>query len=305
MTPEMSKSHGARAPWSITPIPTLEFTTSIPRKGCVVDCLFCPQRLLTTKYNGRPMLPLDDFKRIVEKLPQEIIVCFAGFTEPWLNPQCTEMLRFASEKGHRLSVFTTGIGMKLDDVEAMTEFVFTNIRNGGFVLHLPDSNRVANHPITPNYIRVVEKFGELRNIISNFRIMAMGPIHESVSHVFPDALVPTMWSRAGNLFHEAILKPELANNTSFKSVYHGNEEMTCGCDEELYHNVVLPNGDVSLCCMDYGLDQILGNILEQSYESIVPQPEQCFDLCRKCENARKPKELAVYEISTRKDVVSK
>lgn len=51
------------------------------------------------------------------------------------------MLRFASEKGHRPSVFTTGIGMKLDDAEAMTEFVFTHFRNVGFVLHLRDSSR--------------------------------------------------------------------------------------------------------------------------------------------------------------------
>lgn len=32
--------------WRVTEWPTLEITTSIPKKGCVVDCVFCPQRVL-------------------------------------------------------------------------------------------------------------------------------------------------------------------------------------------------------------------------------------------------------------------
>ena len=29
--------------WKTTQWPTLEITTSIPKAGCVVDCVFCPQ----------------------------------------------------------------------------------------------------------------------------------------------------------------------------------------------------------------------------------------------------------------------
>jgi hypothetical protein len=70
---------------------------------------------------------------------------------------------------------------------------------------------------------------------------------------------------------------------------HGDKQMTCNCIEDLYHNVVLPNGDVSLCCMDYGLKHILGNIYEQEYEDIIPRPLQCFSLCQGCENGIEPK----------------
>jgi len=98
-----------------------------------------------------------------------------------------------------------------------------------------------------------------------------------------------MWSRAGNLNREVILKPELLNLTDrFRSIYHGPEPHTCGCEEKLYHNVLLPNGDVSLCCMDYGLEQILGNLFESEYDDIMPKPLSCFDLCNYCENAVKP-----------------
>ena len=57
-----------------------------------------------------------------------------------------------------------------------------------------------------------------------------------------------------------------------------------GCLEKLYHNVVLPNGDVSLCCMDYGLEHIIGNLLDQEYEDVIPKHNTCFfNLCRFCE----------------------
>ena len=119
--------------------------------------------------------------------------------------------------------------------------------------------------------------------------MCMGTVHESVRHVFPEAPTYQMWSRAGNLLGESIMKPELLNRKDeYKSIYHGNQEMTCGCLEKLYHNVMLPNGDVSLCCMDYGLEHILGNLFEQSYDEIMPENNTCYNLCKFCENAVKP-----------------
>ena len=60
--------------------------------------------------------------------------------------------------------------------------------------------------------------------------------------------------------------------------------MTCGCDERMYHNVCLPNGDIALCCMDYGLEHIVGNIFESTYEEVIPEPHSCYEMCRKCEN---------------------
>jgi len=53
--------------------------------------------------------------------------------------------------------------------------------------------------------------------------------------------------------------------------------------------VLLPNGDVSLCCMDYGLDHIIGNLHKQTYEDVIPQDQTCFKLCNSCENATDPR----------------
>jgi organic radical activating enzyme len=278
--------------WKYSYFPTLEITTSIPRNGCVVDCVFCPQRTLQKTYQGERFLSLDNFKRIIDKIPQEIRITFAGFTEPWLNKHCTDMVLYAHEKGHSIAVFTTGIGMRIEDFERIRHIQFAPKPNGGFVLHIPDQERRAKHPITPKYVELLNHIQVTHfngQPIHNYHWMCMGTPHECIRDVISTADVPDMWSRAGNLLGEAILKPELLNlKDHFRSIYHGEQDMTCSCDERLYHNVMLPNGDVSLCCMDYGLEHILGNLLEQEYEDILPEPYSCFKLCRFCENGVSP-----------------
>lgn len=275
--------------WENSIAPTLEFTTSIPEKGCVVDCVFCPQRTLEKKYTGERFLSLENFKKVVDKLPQEIRVTFAGFTEPWLNKYASDMLLYAHEKGHPISVFTTGIGMGVKDVDMIKHVPYAGNPNGGFTLHLPDNERRAKHPITKRYIEVLERFKEVQHQIQNFTLMCMGTVHDDVKHIFPEAPRYEMWSRAGNLIGESMLKPELLNiKEEYKSIYHGEQPMTCGCLEDLYHNILLPNGDISLCCMDYNLDHILGNLFEQEYDEVMPEMNTCYNLCRFCENAKKP-----------------
>ena len=281
---------GGRDRWRNSIAPTMEFTTSIDtQNGCVVDCVFCPQRTLQKSYKGERFMTLDNFKKAVDKLPREVRVTFAGFTEPWLNKDCTDMVLYAHEKGHPISIFTTGIGMSIDDIERIKHIPFAGNPNGCFTLHLPDQERKAKHPITKRYIEVIEHFGKIQNEIHNFTTMCMGTVHEDVRHVFSSAPVYDMWSRAGNLVGEMIMKPELLDRKAeWKIANHGEKQMTCGCLEKMYHNVMLPNGDVSLCCMDYGLKHILGNLYDQSYEEIVPENNQCFELCKLCENAVEP-----------------
>lgn len=271
--------------WRFAQSPTLEITTSIPIKGCVVDCVFCPQRLLEQKYQGERNLKLDDFKQLLEKVPEEIRITFAGFTEPWMNRWCSDMVLHAHEKGHPVSVFTTGIGMTIADFEKIKHIPWAPNPNGGFVLHLPDEERLAKHPLTKGYLQLLEHIYQEQHHVHNFFTMAMGPVHKCAQHLFPDAVVGEMWARAGNLVREAIMKPELMNlKDRYRSVYHGDQPMTCNCYERLYHNVLLPNGDISLCCMDYGLDYILGNLYEQEYDHILPEPYSTFDICQSCEN---------------------
>ena len=58
------------------------------------------------------------------------------------------------------------------------------------------------------------------------------------------------------------------------------------------HWVLLPDGTVVLCCMDFGMEHVIGNLLENTYGEIIDgQPyknlrkEMLYGgdiLCRKC-----------------------
>jgi len=66
------------------------------------------------------------------------------------------------------------------------------------------------------------------------------------------------------------------------------------CYRGLQYNVLLPNGDVLQCCMDYGLQHVLGNLNHCDYPSLFRGPEflrikkglwngSSNILCRRCD----------------------
>ena len=78
---------------------------------------------------------------------------------------------------------------------------------------------------------------------------------------------------------------------------HNDFSLTCKSTPFYDRNVLLPNGDVVLCCMDYNLTHILGNLLTQTYEEVMqgkplqdlidineePEFNKC-SICKSCEN---------------------
>jgi organic radical activating enzyme len=295
-----SDSQDLNVKWKSSKWPTLEITTNILENGCPVDCVFCPQKVLINAYKGERMLSLDNFKKAIDKIPKDITIIFSGFSEPWINKSTTDMVLYAYKKGHQIAIFTTGIGMNKDDIDKLKQIKYPlgpkepiignnnlPMLNGGFTLHLPDKEGYSKHKITEKYIDLLKYIYENRVNIDGFRIVCMGEVHDKVKDIFPVARKLDLWSRAGNLMKEEKLKPELAklSNKYFKAEIV-KEESTCNCDEGLYHNVLLPNGDVVLCCMDYNLDHILGNLFTQEYNDIIPVEDTPFELCKYCENKK-------------------
>jgi radical SAM protein with 4Fe4S-binding SPASM domain len=94
---------------------------------------------------------------------------------------------------------------------------------------------------------------------------------------FKQFKIGEIYSRAGNVWQT--LKKE--------------GKLRCGWNENYTRNVVLPNGDVYLCCMDYSLKHKLGNLLDTNYNNLnregifnlADNPESNL-LCRNCEIAK-------------------
>lgn len=252
--------------WQLANWPSIEITTMLPIHGCPMRCSVCPQDALAV-YNGVQTLSYENFVSLINKVPKEILVSFAGYAEPFLNPGCAAMVHHAHDTGRKVSLWTTAVGMKQSDLDMIRDIPFVGIQ-GGFVLHLPDKE---GYLAEDNWRVKPELFGTMKEI-SGFESMTMGTLPDHLREIFPDTIKRPLYSRAGNVDRDDVIQ------TDTKPL------STCGCQERLYHNVLLPNGDVTLCCMDYGLKNILGNLHESNYEDIVPVYGMPFELCRHCEN---------------------
>jgi len=274
----------------------MEISTNV---ACRVQCDFCPQELLIERYStnnnlenisyGQPaQMSFDTFKKCLSTIPKSVIISFAGYTEPWLNPDCSKMIVYAYEKGHQIEVFSTLVGMKLNDVE-----LIKHVKFDVFHLHLPDEENIAKIAVNSDYQDVLKKV--LANI-PNVSGMSMGNVHPKIKEIIKSGiLADEMNNRAGNV---TFLKP----NTKKFGPLVCNRDTKSDLLDIVNDNVLLPNGDVSLCCNDYGLQNIIGNLLELNYDSLFTNDKyQEFHkklksqdsnvICRHCNEAVPQSEL--------------
>ena len=243
-------------------------------------CQYCPQKTHIKRYASfdySSKMSLEDFRACIAKVPKEVSICFAGMAEPFLNDNCTQMVLDAHAAGHELSIFTTGYGLSYQDVLRIEHVPYRH-----FCVHLPDADGLMRLPVTDAYL---ETLRQIKWRIKKATWMCIGKLHPEVEallgsiHDGRDSLI----SRASNLEHMKV---------EFK---HG--PLKCSGGEDLNHNILLPNGAVLLCCMDYGLEHVIGNLRTDSYESLFESPEfkrierglagdETVDIaCRRCEVA--------------------
>jgi len=105
-------------------MPRLQITTMI---GCHLMCTFCPQDNLKESYGahndrkdrGKKYLSIENFRRVIDKLPKHVRIDFSGMSEPWANPDCTQMLRYALEQNRHVAIYTTLYGMTEKDADGV------------------------------------------------------------------------------------------------------------------------------------------------------------------------------------------
>jgi hypothetical protein len=250
--------------------------------SCVNVCSYCPQQLLKRNYlSPIKLLSLENFKTAINKLPPNSTISFAGFCEPFSNPECVDMILYANEKGHKIMVLSSLANLETQQYQRLRDVYFYH-----FSIHLPDSLGKSKININSQYIDT------LKYIIANppqgtflFNHHA-GEIHQSIKDLIPHSYLLDIHDRAGNVVCE----------DEIKEIYHEGH-LKCGHAFMFNYKhgagLLLPNGDIQLCCSDFGLKHKLGNILEDSWEEIIYSPEMEFlieglynpklnTLCRKC-----------------------
>jgi radical SAM protein with 4Fe4S-binding SPASM domain len=242
-----------------------------------MQCDYCPQKIHVNNYTAKTrhtQMTFADFKKMLSTVPKEVEIVFAGMAEPWLNKWCTDMVNYTFEQGYQVGVYTTTSGMTMKDVIGIHNLPFKF-----FTLHLPDADGIMRLKVDEKYLKVLEKVHELIDC----QTMVIGKLHPLVEEITGPVQdgSPGLFSRAGNLKTLAINRKKGVLQCS-------------ACGPKIDHNVLLPNGDVLLCCMDYGQEHVIGNLLHMDYSDLFKsdeylrvmeglKDENSNILCRKCE----------------------
>lgn len=258
--------------------------------GCRLACKYCPQKLFVGRYfendkSVTSVLAYEDFKVALDKVQPNASISFCGMSEPFHNPECADMIKYAYEKGYKISLLTTLVGMTMEDFEKIKDIKFDS-----FVLHIPDEENHSKFNITPEYLELLKKVNEEIKIDY---YSCHGHVHPEVKGYVDETKYAgiALGDRAGNLDVEETQK--VAYKSGKIVCYHGSEKQIGG-----WSPVMLPDGRLVLCCMDYGMKHVLGNLITQSWEEIEKGDEyQRFKkgledesvdlLCRNCSDARK------------------
>lgn len=268
----------------------LEITTMV---GCPLKCTYCPQDLLRSEYDDRnntKYMDATSYRTMLAKVPLDVRIDFSGMAEPFANPDAIEMLDGTLARGYRIALYTTLYGLTgehADHVARMLEIYASQVAT--VCLHLPDlKGNMTGFRYSFEYERTLSLFlalGEKGKV--KVECMTMGDVVSS--RLVAQSLALMRFkpiSRADNVEREKV------RGKAPRKVYH-HGPITC---HKYYQNVLMPNGDVYLCCMDYGMKHRLGNLMQHDYADILRAADEIASrnvrvegeptICRSCEKAR-------------------
>ena len=249
----------------------IEITTNV---GCPVVCKDCPQRTFVQAYKKDPtrpqMMAFSDFKRIIDSAPPRTKILFAGFSEPFRNPQCVDMIEYALKK-YRVWVNTTLVGLRVEDYRRFKDH--PNLET--FTLHIPDADGATKLKIDDEYLSV------LRFVVDNkpggFGVSLHGSAeHPRISHIIRHSERRLIMDRAGHLDVDA----------SIISDVFPDGRIRCGhlwlTNHRYGSGLVLPDGTTVVCCMDWSMDYIIGNAFSQSIPEMrrSEKYQLCLESCK-------------------------
>jgi len=188
--------------------PTLEITTMI---GCPLMCNFCPQDNLRDNY-GKDVkyMPLETFSAALDNIAPDTRIDFSGMAEPWVNPNCTDMLATALERGFRVAIYTTLYNWSRETTDRVAElFAEYSDQIDVFSIHFPDEySNMKGWKYNEDWeyaLHVMQGICQHYSIKSEGMTMSgRGKLHPDLQH-----LGIQLWSwqghdRAGSLPHDQI-----------------------------------------------------------------------------------------------------
>jgi hypothetical protein len=245
--------------------------------GCAVDCLYCPQAAYVPAYKAlggpRVMTP-DLLAHYLRSVPRDSILVWSGFSEPLLNPHLPKMIRQYHEAGWKMRLDTTLAGCTREAAELVASIPWTMLK-----LHLPSMGDKMRLAVDDEYL------ANLRAVCQNpcFKCFVWFGIPYLTVKEIVDAApgqrdnFTSLHSRAGN------------NGTGIVAPVAKIPRKTGRLRECLWlrRGHLLPNGKLCLCCEDWSLMHVFGDLNTQTYQEIF-ESEAFRELLAAHEDDSKP-----------------
>ena len=266
--------------------------------GCGMFCDYCPQNKYIENYKSRypndeKALTEETFKSVLRNVPNSVYIKWTGFTEP-LDCRVFPLLsKYLKNNGYKQQISTTLHGYQesvlwfRDNIEVFKEIT----------LHLPDDSRLMKSRVDDAYLsnldQLLSKASQLWPGEDRLVVLLIGnDFHEDIkrlvySRVANGSLNESQIYRAKtlNTRNSAIDVDKLGvsqvSTRPFVQEDSGHKENYYCAYRRLNAGVLLPNGQVTLCCQDYNLEFILGDLKTDSMETLYTRIETSPELSQK------------------------
>lgn len=242
--------------------PVLEITLVM---GCAINCRYCPQKLMVDRYyenehKRERIMKKEDFELFLKQIPNDCIINFAGMSEPFIHPQCIEFLEMACNDKRVVYLYTTLEGATDSDVDRLLKLPIEYV-----CFHAADEMGYAHITTSEAYYNRVQRLLVAVKADGSPFVQSVSAQAKPTERILEmckgkyEVLV-SLHDRCGQLEGD-----ELAKRDSIPD----GEEIGCAfCGAEVNSHVVLPDGTMLLCNMDYGLNHVIGNLKENTYDEI-------------------------------------
>jgi MoaA/NifB/PqqE/SkfB family radical SAM enzyme len=236
--------------------------------GCRGRCVYCPQDRYWEAMRERPrFLTAAEFESLVPMLEGTHfdVLSFGGFSEPFDNPEIVDLLMLAAtaEFVDEVFVYSNGEAMTPETMRALEHVRLgtVDVSCHGFD---PETYRRTRSFVDPVAVRrnVIHLLRHRENI-DNLVISVTGPFASDESLRELEELCE---SAGATLFRR-----DLHNRAGLLRI--GRDERKSGafrCAKfDFEKPVLVPGGDLSLCCQDFALHSLIGNLHDRPFAELM------------------------------------
>lgn len=276
----------------INPFPkVIEFQT---HNMCNANCIICPY---STLQHTRNIMEDDLFRKIIIECKENKIERLVPYlnNEPFLDKTFVSKLQFIRKElpNIELEISTNASLLTKEIIKDLSKINLTELRISVFgftgALHKKIMPGVSHEKVFTN-VELIAKYFEKSSCLVSIVMIDNGDIDE----IEFEQMDKYSKSLGFNFFRWGFL--DRANNVKdFSNVYYDAKAHYCEQRRPLERMHILTNGDVIFCCQDWGHEEIVGNISNQTLkevwnsrfynlkrEQLYSPEKEAPEICKRC-----------------------